>query len=171
MSRTAIVGIDPGLVDTGVVSFTFDTDAKHVGICFAVEPAFTPDSSPHRIAAWIRGVVPFGQVPHVFIEKYNPRPGMQANTRMQEMERSLMQLLPHAERINNMGIKNVITQQTMELFQVWRFSLSTHHQDLRSAARIALYGAVKDPHLNHLVADLIGDQSSWSIDVTGGVRL
>jgi hypothetical protein len=168
MASTSIVGIDPGLVDTGVVRFTFYPKTKRVAISSAVEPAFALDSSPQKIEAWIRGEVGSDKA-RVFIEKYNPRPGIKANVRMQEMENILVRTLHHTERINNMGIKTIITTQMMQLFQVWNFSVGTHHQDLRSAARIALYGAVKDDELNQLVADVVRDH--WVIDLFKAVKL
>lgn len=169
MASTTIVGIDPGLVDTGVVRITFYPKIKRVAVSSAVVAAFALDSSPQLIAGWIRGEAPSGDRPRVFIEKYNPRPGIKANAKMQEMENALVRTVPHAERINNMGVKNIITTQMMQLFQVWTFSVPTHHQDLRSAARIALFGAVKDDELNRLVADAVRDH--WPIDLFKAVNL
>ena len=34
------------------------------------------------------------------------------------------------------------------MLQLYNFSQASHHQDLRSAARIALLGMMKDPDLN-----------------------
>jgi hypothetical protein len=168
MSSTTIIGVDPGIVDTGVVRFTFYPTLQRVGISSAVVPAFDLDSSPQNIASWIRSEAA-GDKPHVFVEKYNPRPGMRTNDRMKEIENALIRTLPHAVRVNNMGIKQVITQATMDQLHVWYFSKVTHHQDLRSAARIGLYGAVKDDDLNHLVAAAVMQQ--WPIDKLGTVSL
>ena len=59
-------------------------------------------------------------------------------------EQDLRRVMPDARFLPNMGIKRVITQDLMELLEVWSFTTATHHQDLRAAARIALLGMVKD---------------------------
>ena len=57
----------------------------------------------------------------------------------------------------NMGVKKVVRRPLMELLGAWKFSTVTHHQDLRSAARIALLGMLKDPHMNRLLFDVVLD--------------
>ena len=42
----------------------------------------------------------------------------------------------------------------------------THHQDLRSAARIALLGMLRDEQMNRLLADVVRDHlagETWTI--------
>ena len=172
MSAT-IIGIDPGLVDTGVVRFTFYQGPQRVTISSAVLPKFDPDKSPFVIRDWIRDEMVHIRTgrPHIFIEAYRPRPGMASNVKMTDMQRSLTTAMPAAKLVNNTGIKQVITQELMELFHVWRFGMATHHQDLRSAARIALYGAVKNPALNMYVSDVVRDRNDWCFDVLKGVKL
>jgi hypothetical protein len=54
----------------------------------------------------------------------------------------------------------------MELLGVWKFKTPTHHQDLRSAARILLLGMFKDPQLNKLIADIVRSHlrgKDWSV--------
>jgi hypothetical protein len=174
MTATTIVGIDPGLVDTGVVRLSFYPSLKRVAISYVVAPRFALESTPQAIAAWIRGEAPAttaDEKPHIFIEKYNSRPGMAPNQRMTDIERALTNEMSSAVRVNNMGVRNVITQEMMELLNVWKFPTTTHHQDLRSAARIALFGAVKDEALNGLVATFVRDYTDWSIDMVKGASL
>ena len=57
----------------------------------------------------------------------------------------------------NEGVKKVIRPELMKLLHVWLFSTKTHHQDLRAAARIGLFGMVKDEHLNRVLADIVRD--------------
>jgi hypothetical protein len=45
----------------------------------------------------------------------------------------------------------------MELLGVWKFHTVTNHQDLRSAARIALYGMVKSETLNKVLYSVVDD--------------
>lgn len=56
----------------------------------------------------------------------------------------------------------------MNLLGVWKFSTVTHHQDLRSAARIALFGMLKNEETNRLLADVVADHlkgSDWDVAV------
>ena len=172
MSAT-IIGIDPGIVDTGVVRFTFYQGLQRLTVSSAVLPTFDLATSPATIDRWIRGELLNVGHPkaHIFIEKYVPRPGMAPNVRMTDMQRALVTALPAAKLVSNTGIKQVITQEMMELLHVWRFGIATHHQDLRSAARIGLYGAAKDEDLNVYMADVIRDRNDWHFDVLKGVRL
>jgi hypothetical protein len=65
-----------------------------------------------------------------------------------------------------MGVKKVVKSPLMELLGVWDFRLKTHHQDLRSAARIALLGMLKDDHLNKLLTDVVADHlrgENWNV--------
>jgi hypothetical protein len=59
--------------------------------------------------------------------------------------------------LNNTGVKKVVRQPLMELLGVWKFSTTTHHQDLRSAARIALLGMLKHQELNRLLTEVVKD--------------
>jgi hypothetical protein len=60
----------------------------------------------------------------------------------------------------------VVRRQLMELVGVWSFTTSTHHQDLRSAARIALLGMLKHAVTNELLADIVADHlkgTTWQV--------
>ena len=167
-----IIGIDPGIVDSGAVSMQFDKRARVLDIDWLVVQNANSASGPEFIAEWIEH---YGGKPSVFVEKYNPRPGMPTNAKMVELEHSLKLALPKgAAFINNMGVKQVITRELMMLLNVWTYTHVTHHQDLRAAARIGLYGAVKDDELNEGIADVVhADRfgTAWTIRSTGGGRV
>jgi hypothetical protein len=68
---------------------------------------------------------------------------MLANT---EFKRAL-----EGQLLRNNGVKQVVSPELMKLAGVWSFSSRTHHQDLRSAARIALLGMMLEPALNQVL--------------------
>jgi hypothetical protein len=45
----------------------------------------------------------------------------------------------------------------LEALGAWKFQTTTHHQDLRSAAKIAVLGMMKQEHTNLLLAAIIRD--------------
>ena len=152
MNVAHVVGIDPGLVDTGVVSMVFKPNFKALEIGHTV----LPGTDFKGLTDWIfqPGMI---HRPVVFVEKYRPRLKLDSDTRMVQAEQDLKRALPDAKFLQNMGIKRVIPQSLMEVFGVWSWPTITHHQDLRSASRIALLGMVKDPRLNAVTADVVRD--------------
>ena len=152
MNVAHVYGIDPGLIDTGVVVMSFKPNFKTLEVGHKVYPGtdFT------GLADWIHQ--PGRLRPTwVFAEKYRPRLKLDSDVRMVQAEQDLKRALPDAQFLQNMGIKRVIPQTLMEVFGVWSWPTVTHHQDLRSAARIALLGMVKEPQLNALTADVVRD--------------
>jgi hypothetical protein len=163
MTTINVIGVDPGLVDTGAVRLSFHPSIRRVSVSVSVFKDMETDTAP--LVDWVRQTK--REQCSVFIEEYVPRPGMRTTGRMQELERKLRSDLPNARLLRNMGVKQVITQEMMELLDVWSFKKTTHHQDLRSAARIALFGMAKDEPLNLLLATIITeyvDGRPWLID-------
>lgn len=157
-----VFGVDPGLVDTGVVSMVFKPNLKTLCIEHAVIPGTNADATEE----WISKLDLHTGVRRVFVEKYVPRLKLNSDARMVEMERDLKRALPDAQFLPNMGIKRVIPQQLMDVFGVWSWPTVTHHQDLRSAARIALLGMVKEQQLNKVLADVVRDHlegQAWRV--------
>ena len=70
--------------------------------------------------------------------------------------------------LRNMGVKKVVTKELMDLLHCWSFPTRTHHQDLRSAARIALLGMMLEPAIKQLLftysTDTI-DGRNWDVSV------
>lgn len=158
MSVTHVVGVDPGLVHTGVVRMMFSPALKTVEVQHLAVPG--PD------AAAVREFVYDEPEPQTFIEKYQPRSHLNTDARMIEAVTAMRQALPGSAVLLNTGVKKVIHQKLMELLGVWRFTTTTHHQDLRSAARIALFGMVKDDELNTVLADVVRDHlagRTWDV--------
>ena len=150
MSVTHVVGIDPGLVHTGVVLFTFDRQQRLIVIDH--EAVAGPDTI--RVQQFLGGL---RNDAHIFIEKYQPRSHLNTDAMMGKAVLEMKQALPGAQVLLNTGVKKVVRQPLMELLGVWKFSTVTHHQDLRSAARIALLGMLKSEHLNRVLTTVVTD--------------
>lgn len=148
-SVTHVVGVDPGLVHTGVVRMSFvPTDKK---IIVGHKVVLGPAAAAVRVWA-----VPLGKWPDaLFIEAYRPRSNLNSDERMVRAVGELKARMPSAVVLNNTGVKQVVKKSLMELLGVWSFSTKTHHQDLRSAARIALLGMLKDEDMNRLLSDIV----------------
>jgi hypothetical protein len=144
---TTIIGIDPGLVHMGAVAMTF------AGSNVSIESKVFAGNDFAGVRLWTR--TGRGDQ-HVFIEAYRERGNIYStDSRMRDHVGALRRALPRAKVVDNTGIKAVVKQPLMELVGVWRFAQVTHHQDLRAAARIGLYGALKDEELNRVVFDFV----------------
>ena len=103
----------------------------------------------------------------VFIEGYRSRSNFAHDAKMITAVQTLKRLIPGSTVLDNMGVKKIITPDLMKELGVWTFTLQTNHQDLRSAARIALFGMVKEDEYNTLLAKIITDTVQgfpWAIN-------
>lgn len=150
MKVTHVVGIDPGLVHTGVVGFAFNPYTKALGIKHEV----VLGKDPAKINDWLNREM--FSPDRIFIEGYRQRSSFNSDVRMIELVRDI-RLATKGTVLDNTGVKKVVKRDLMEVLGVWKFSTPTHHQDLRSAARIALYGMLKDDALNAVVTGVLVD--------------
>jgi hypothetical protein len=149
MAPVIVLGVDPGLVHTGVVLMQFHRAARELyvdskAVLGADAPAVKMFLGAHRPAK-------------VFIEAYRPRSHFDTDTDMAKAISDLKRELPDAVVLNNTGVKKVVRRPLMEAMGIWTFPTVTHHQDLRSAGRIGVLGMLKDEELNLLVSDFIRD--------------
>lgn len=154
-----IVGIDPGLVHTGIVLMSFHPTQRLIEVSH--EAIAGPDTV--RAQQFLGG---YRRTAPVFIEGYRQRSNYGTNDKMIEAVANFKKAFPLSKVINNTGVKKVVRQPLMELLGVWRFSTPTHHQDLRSAARIGVYGALKHEVLNGLIFDIVNDHlagRTWDV--------
>lgn len=151
MNDTHVVGIDPGLVHTGLVRMVFRPASRSIWLDH--EAIAGPDS----VAAeeWIFNNV-YAEAPDIWVEGYRPRSNLNTDQRMVNAVKEF-NTLPGAKVLLNYGVKRVVKQPLMELLGVWRFTTVTHHDDLRSAARIALLGMLKDREQNALLTAIVKD--------------
>lgn len=164
MTSIHAVGIDPGLVDTGLVRVLL----KPASQVLEVEYAVVKGMDPLRYKQWIDLRLP---EPLVFIEKYRPRSNFGTDERMVQGERDFRVTLPKATLLTNTGIRSVVKPAVLQAMDLWQFRLPTHHQDLRSAARILVLGLMKHEQGNTVLADLICaelDGDPWQILNHGG---
>lgn len=157
---THVVGIDPGLVHTGVVRLLFNSSTNVLNI----EPRTIIGPDMEEADAFTRQAgLP---KPHVFVEEYRPRHSLVTNIAMLAAQKEIVALNRGVVLVSNTGIRHVVKRPLMEALDLWNFQ-STHHQDLRSAARIALLGMMKDDHLNALLAQVVRDmldQRPWELE-------
>jgi len=141
----AVCGIDPGVIHTGCVEILFNPETSNISVSSEVVEGID-----------VEKIKTFTQdADRVFVEAYKPRSNFAVDTYMQESIGELKKALPSATFLNNMGVKKIVTVPLMQLLEVYNFDTPTHHQDLRSAARILLFGMIKDPDLNKLLTDIV----------------
>ena len=143
--RYMFSGIDPGIVTTGVVTLSIDSDDRFFQV---FEKALTQEELPNLR---LRGPSEW-----IFIEAYEPRSNFGHDTRMAELVKQIADKT-RGKVISNKGVKKVIRKKLMEHLGLWNFQTQTHHQDLRSAAYIMLYGMVKDEVGNQLLTQIVMD--------------
>lgn len=149
-----IVGVDPGLVHTGLVVLRFDQQARTYQRQFAVING--PDATAALDA--LSSLVPSVHLHlmEIFIEKYRPRTGFSTNERMMEANTSFRNTLKGA-LLSNTGVNQIVGKPLLQLLDLWVFGKSTNHDDLRAAARIAVLGMLLDPLLNSVLYSFITD--------------
>ena len=148
MRPVYIAGVDPGLVHTGVVEFYFHPDIRLWWTRATIVDGLNVD----EVALVLKN-----RFHKVFIEAYKPRSHFQNDAKMGEAITLMRKRIPNAQTLVNTGVKQQVKPDLMKALGVWRFRQTTHHQDLRSAARIALYGMMKEEHWNKLLSDFIRD--------------
>ncbi len=153
LSIAHVIGIDPGLVHTGCVSLRFDETHRTITVRHTVVRG--PDVDKTR--KWIQSLEEPGPRPHIFIEKYAPRQRLSTDERMVKADAAFLTGLRGCKMIRNHGSKQIVKPEVMKMLGVWQFPTPTHHQDLRAAARIGLFGMMKDPPLNAWLADIVKD--------------
>lgn len=154
MTSITLVGIDPGLVDTGLVAIHLDPVEREW--CSWHDVASNADRE--RVVEFVEDATQSRCETRVFIEGYRDR-GTVFSTHgdMRQLVADVKRRLPGSTVLDNMGVKKVVRRPLMEALGVWNFPTSTRHQDLRSAARIALLGGLKNPAVNKTLAVFVTD--------------
>lgn len=151
MRNLTIVGIDPGLVNTGMVVLRVRPRQREL----LVEHFVIEGDEPHAQQAR-RVLEDLAYDPtHTFIEAYRERGTTYGtNTKMRDLIFDFRDWFGSAKVIDNTGVKKVVTPFVLEPLGLVDFP-TTHHQDLQAAARIMVYGMLKDETLNSLLYDII----------------
>jgi hypothetical protein len=163
MKAVNLIGVDPGIVDTAAVWIRIDTENKIFEVEEKVWREVTTRGPKGTITVderFLNKLRKFcrGQQ-HVFIENYRNR-GRNPNQdqKMSMLVQVIHSTLSGSKLVDNTGVKNVVLEDTLELLGLHVATQKTHHNDIKSAKRIALKGAYQDPALNKLVADLVRDR-------------
>lgn len=149
---THVVGIDPGLVHTGLVSMYFEPKRHEIEVKHSVI-AGKPDVTEALQFIDMHGANDCDTV--TFIEGYRPRSHLNTDAKMVAAVNEYHKGVKGSTVLNNTGVKQVVTPMLMEMLGVWKFTTVTHHQDLRSAARIAILGMLKDDDMNALLTTVV----------------
>ena len=144
-----IIGIDPGLVHTGLVVFELDDDKQEYAMSYEVFDGLDTAGAAALCSKYPEAAV--------FIEDYRARSHYDTDARMTAGVSQFRQAIPGSKLLSNTGVKQVVTQELMDVLDVWSFKTTTNHQDLRSAARIGLYGALKDDATNWILYQIVVD--------------
>ena len=165
MYSPTVIGVDPGIVHTGIVMLDFDADRRELTVAHRVVDGLNTQQS----RADIEGLTEHKQFVtlDIFIEYYVPRSGFSTDERMVQANADFRQALD-GKLLRNTGVKKVVTKELMELCHVWSFGTTTHHQDLRSAARIARLGMMQDPALNQVLYTYCTDTTdgrNWNVRI------
>lgn len=163
MSLLTLVGVDPGLVHTGVVVLRIDTRIRGM---YQEHFVIEGDDHAFQIEALLKALA---YVPtQMFVEAYRERgQSYGTNPRMRELMTEIRQRFPSSRVIDNTGVKKVVTPDLMRCFGMVGFP-TTNHQDLQAAARILLYGMLKDQELNEVAYSIVSDYADdrpWPVDV------
>lgn len=148
-----IYGVDPGLVDTGIVKVVVDKTAM----------TWVTSSIVLRNATAQEVVDAIGSGDLVFVEDYKPRNNFGTGDAMSALCKEIKFLEPKVRMIDNTGIKRLVPAAILEELELWRFP-TTHHRDLQSAARVLVRGLMTSPGnlLRDVVRDRLEDQR-WQI--------
>ena len=165
--RVALLGFDPGIRDTGAVALTLDFNERTVQITTQVWSGVTRSEKLESLvdekfldeaAALEQNTRAAASATFVGIEGYRQR-GMDVtqDRLMLNLIMAMRTAIPKAKIIDNTGIKKVVTESMLKLFQVSRFRQATNHQELKSAARVALKLGIEMEPTNNLLSDFVRD--------------
>ena len=162
MPLVTVIGIDPGLVNTGVVVLRANTRQHHLNV-----EHFVIDGKVNHAKQVTELLDSLGySTKHVFIEGFRERGNQYAQDKaMRELMANFRSVLPKATVLDNMGVKKIVPTEILGIFGMDNFP-TTHHRDLESAARILLYGMLKDDKLNKVVYEIVSDYvhfQPWSV--------
>ena len=153
-SMYVVVGIDPGIVNTGIVVYFIHPQKRYIVIKHtAIEGCKVEDILDFlALHLDMSSARPWT---YVFVEAYRPRSHFDTDARMGAAVNEIKKMGQDVYALDNSGVKNVVSRALLELMHSWSFTIKSNHQDVRSAARIAILGMLKNNHLNQLLADIV----------------
>lgn len=155
---THIIGIDPGIIHTGVVSALFLPQLRGVHVKHSVTPGLDEAEVKRQIKLFHAGTPDA-----IYVEGFRSRSNLGHDKEM-HVGVSAIAKATRGRVLDNTGIKKVVKRPVLEALGIWKFSTPTNHDDLRSAARILVLGMLKEH--NELLADVVRDHidgRSWRV--------
>ena len=175
--KITLIGIDPGIVDTGLVALTLDVEAKTLDIQHRVWSNVTRRAGTSILVEgeFLNELVLFikslSGVPFIYIEGFRNRGrDMHQDQKMTVLVHQIQAVLKTSHIVDNTGVKKVVKEGLLNLMHISRWP-KTNHADLKSAARIALKGAIENTTLNQMVATYVQDTLKghlWTITRNSG---
>ena len=164
--RYDIVGIDPGIVNTGIVVYHICPRVRLINVAHtAIVGCDVQDIQTYLRQCGMDGPLPWT---YLFVEAYRPRSHFDTDARMGAAVNDIKRMGTNIYALDNSGVKNVVSRALLELLNSWNFSTKSNHQDVRSAARIAILGMLKNETLNRLLAQVvfskINGDSEWVVN-------
>lgn len=166
IGKYVIVGIDPGIVNTGIVVYRIHPSLRAI---FVYHTAIV-GCDVQDIRAYLKQYALDGPLPwtYLFVEAYRPRSHFDTDARMGAAVNDIKRMGDNIYALDNTGVKNVVSRALLELLNSWNFSTKSNHQDVRSAARIAILGMLKNETLNKMLAQIvfseINDDHKWDVN-------
>ena len=161
MTTYNLVGIDPGVRDTGLVHFEFDLESNIIRIhsqawtgvtVYEKHHAYTRPEFLDEIAGYCQSIEG-GSL--IGIEGYRQRGlNIRQDARMLNLIQDLKATIPKSEVVDNTSIKKIVTNDLLKVMHASRFE-ATYHADLKSAARVALRTAIQNPVINEFLARIV----------------
>jgi hypothetical protein len=178
MTKMTLIGVDPGIKDTGLVALRFDSREKTWSVGHQVWADVPRRNEKTRAITELDPAYTIG-LPLFLKQEESNAPTFsgvegyrqRGNNVRQDQDMLYMvdkthKLMPGSMVVDNTGIKNVVTRDMLKLFGVARFNESTNHADLVSASRVALKVGISIPVLNEILYQFILDNvegEPWSL--------
>ena len=162
-----VFGIDPGIVHTGLVELNWDFHNQELRVNARSVDGITKQSAIELRDLIVRRI---WRKSNIIVEEYRPRSHFSTDTEMVEGQAMLKLHLPSAKIINNSGVKSIVTKELLQLLNLYDWP-TTHHNDLRSAARIALLAMLRDERANNRLAKFVeAALDNKAVIIVGGKR-
>ena len=174
MTSLTLIGVDPGIRDTAATVLRLNTSTKELEVDAHVWHDITTRDGwkivvdrefLDRIATLYQDETDLNGATFAFIEGYRARgKDLKLDQNMNDLVQTINRTLPGSVIVDNTGVRKLVTEPLLKLFHCARFK-GTNHADSKSAARIALAGAVKSTSLNEILYQFVEEnlpEEMWS---------
>ena len=162
MTALNLIGIDPGVRDTGLVHFKIDFQLEQIEVIsgawsgvtvYEKHHAYTNPDFLDEIAGYCQNI---GIPSYIGIEGYRQRGlNTRQDAQMLHLVQDLKATIPKSVVVDNTGIKKIVTNDLLKLLNASRFDQVTNHADLKSAARVAIRRGLQEPVVNSTLAQIV----------------